>query len=170
MRAPLCCGAPARLTTGAEIYPHRVNLTRTPFWRCDTCQGHVGCHGGTHQHLGTPATAEVRAARKAVHQVLDPLWMDAWCIRAYVGCPRRARRRIQVLARQRLYAYLAHHLGLPREECHVGLFDLARCPDALAVLDGLTSGAVRAWAQPIEAAARAAGKPRPLRERGRAAA
>ncbi|ACL61715.1 zinc-finger-containing protein [Methylobacterium nodulans] len=170
MGAPSCCGALARLTTGREIYPHRVDLARTSFWKCDTCQGHVGCHEGTHQPLGTPATAEVRAARKAVHRVLDPIWQDAWRIRAYVGRPKRDRRRIQCAARRRLYAYLAHRLGIPREACHVGMFDLDRCAAALAVLDGLTYGAVRAWAQPIEAAARAAGKPRPLRERGRAAA
>jgi hypothetical protein len=31
----------ARLTDGAEIYPHRQDLHRLPFWRCDSCGNYV---------------------------------------------------------------------------------------------------------------------------------
>lgn len=37
----------ARLTDGAERYPHRPDLYELPFWKCDTCGNYVGCHHKT---------------------------------------------------------------------------------------------------------------------------
>ena len=74
-----CCGCEkkvhARLTNGAEIYPHRGDLAAQPFWRCDGCGNYVGCH---HKHgtapLGCIPTPELRKARGHIHAILDPLW------------------------------------------------------------------------------------------------
>lgn len=76
-----CCGCVteilARLTSGKEIYPHRVDLHDLPFWKCDTCGNYVGCHhktaNGT-QPLGVIPTKEIMNARKCIHALLDPLW------------------------------------------------------------------------------------------------
>jgi hypothetical protein len=69
----------ARLTTGAEIYPHRSDLAGVPFWRCDGCKNYVGCHhkktGGT-RPVGNIASPLVRTVRKQIHALLDPLWRD----------------------------------------------------------------------------------------------
>lgn len=50
-RAIFCCccenDVHARLTDGREIYPHRHDLYSLPFWRCDGCGNHVGCHHKT---------------------------------------------------------------------------------------------------------------------------
>lgn len=77
-----CCGCmndvEARLTTGAEIYPHRTDLTGLPFWRCDTCKNYVGCHHKTKDRtkpLGNIPTAELRRARGHIHEILDVLWI-----------------------------------------------------------------------------------------------
>ncbi len=67
----------ARLTNGAEIYPHRSDLAKLPFWKCDTCGNHVGCHHKTHnptQPLGCIPNAEIRNARQHIHRLIDPLW------------------------------------------------------------------------------------------------
>lgn len=76
-----CCGCQqkveARLTDGAEIYPHRDDLAALPFWKCDACGNFVGCHHKTKDRvrpLGIIPTPEIRAARKRVHRELDPLW------------------------------------------------------------------------------------------------
>src|SRR4051812_39718691 len=76
-----CCGCSqdviARLTDGQEIYPHRSDLGHLPFWRCDTCGNHVGCHHQTSDRtrpLGVIPTPEIREARKHIHAILDPLW------------------------------------------------------------------------------------------------
>lgn len=76
-----CCGCGktvrARLTDGIEIYPHRPDLKKLPFWRCDECRNFVGCHhktGNPTQPLGCIATPEIKEARKHIHRILDPLW------------------------------------------------------------------------------------------------
>jgi hypothetical protein len=69
----------ARLTTGAEIYPHRQDLSDLPFWKCDTCGNYVGCHHKSHnptQPLGNIPTPELRLARQKIHRLLDPLWQS----------------------------------------------------------------------------------------------
>jgi hypothetical protein len=62
MTAPICpkCRTPARLTRGAEVYPHRLDLREKPFWLCDGCGAFCGCHPNTTRSLGSPADAETR--------------------------------------------------------------------------------------------------------------
>ena len=76
-----CCACQrdtdARLTTGAEIYPHRPDLAGQPFWRCDTCGNYVGCHHKTKDRtrpMGIIATDEIRQLRRQIHAILDRLW------------------------------------------------------------------------------------------------
>ena len=78
-----CCGCQekieARLTDGREIYPHRPDLASLPFWRCDKCQLHVGCHHKTADRtnpLGNILTKELSKARSHIHALLDPLWQS----------------------------------------------------------------------------------------------
>lgn len=76
----LACGGEvdARLTDGSEINPHSPRLRNTPYWVCDACRNYVGCHppsGGLKGvPLGSIPTPELRAARRKIHFVLDPLW------------------------------------------------------------------------------------------------
>jgi len=86
-----CCGCQrgvsARLTDGAEIYRHRKDLARLPFWKCDTCGNHVGCHHKTStptKPLGAIPTPELKRARSYIHDILDPLWKRKLVTRAYV--------------------------------------------------------------------------------------
>ena len=76
-----CCGCGekvnARLADGREIYPHRRDLGKLPFWKCDDCGNYVGCHHKTKDRtrpLGVIPTAEIKNARQHIHRVLDPLW------------------------------------------------------------------------------------------------
>jgi hypothetical protein len=62
------------------------------------------------------ANAELRAARSAVHKVLDPLWLK------------------KRMTRLEAYAMLATKLELTEDECHVGMFDLETCTKALIAL------------------------------------
>lgn len=89
-----CCGCekkvPARLTDGAEIYPHRHDLSGLPFWKCDTCGNFVGCHHKTKNRtrpLGCIPTPEIKEARKRIHSLLDPLlarWIEKKCMQRYL--------------------------------------------------------------------------------------
>jgi hypothetical protein len=96
-----CCGCQkdvqARLTDGREVYPHRPDLAGLPFWKCDGCGNHVGCHHKTRNRtrpLGNIPTKELRNARQHIHKVLDPIWQSG------------------KMPRGKVYAKLAEQLGL----------------------------------------------------------
>jgi hypothetical protein len=115
---PICpyCSAPTALVKSDVVYPHRPDLAGKKFWLCHPCDAYVGCHPGTERPLGTPANADLRALRSKVHAALDPLWRGGR------------------LRRSEAYERLAVAMGIPGEECHVGMFDEARCRDALAAI------------------------------------
>ena len=78
-----CCGCTknveARLTDGAEIYPHRSDLKSLPFWKCDDCLNYVGCHHKTEnrtQPLGVIPTKDLMKARRHIHALIDPIFQS----------------------------------------------------------------------------------------------
>lgn len=78
-----CCACgkdvDARLTNGAEVYPHRPDLADIPRWRCDDCGNHVGTHHKTKtptKPLGNIPSAEIKKARIKIHQLIDPVWQS----------------------------------------------------------------------------------------------
>jgi hypothetical protein len=141
---PACDGRRCRLTDGAEIYPHRRDLHTKPIWVCDVCRGYVGCHPGTTDALGTPADAQLRRAREILHnQMIDPLWQTADACGEYAPEDDKARHVIRQAARGRVYRFLADHLEIPVDQCHVGMFDLDQCRRAWIGLRGVTYPEIR---------------------------
>lgn len=97
-----CCGCNAdirpRLTTGREIYPHRGDLSKLPFWKCDACKNFVGCHHKTSKPttpLGCIPTKAIKAVRQEIHRALDPLWQS------------------KRISRRDLYGRIAQKIGVP---------------------------------------------------------
>lgn len=71
------CVVQPELVTGADVYPHRPDLSDLPFWRCLGCGEFVGCHHKTKDRtrpLGCIPTKEIKNARRHIHKILDPLW------------------------------------------------------------------------------------------------
>jgi len=67
----------ARLTNGAEVYPHRPDLANLPRWICDGCKNHVGTHHQTSdptKPLGNIPSHEIKKARIAIHGLIDAAW------------------------------------------------------------------------------------------------
>lgn len=86
----------ARLTSGAEVYPHRPDLASLPRWRCDGCGNHVGTHHKTSdptRPLGNIPSPEIKRARIAIHELIDPAWKS------------------KRVTRKDLYAHLSHSIG-----------------------------------------------------------
>ena len=110
------CGMRAVLVTGREIYPRRPDLWKKQFWRCGPCGAHVGCHPNTESPMGRLANAELRSWKVRVHSLFDPLWQGG------------------SMTRPEAYRWLAEVLGITTAECHVGMFDVARCKLAVAIL------------------------------------
>lgn len=66
-----------RLTNGKEIYPHRKDLYKLPFWKCDCCNQFVGCHHKSNEPtmpLGCIPSPEIKYARQIIHTQLDIMW------------------------------------------------------------------------------------------------
>lgn len=103
IRMIYCCNCeadvPARLTTGAEVYPRRADLASLPFWRCDGCGHWVGCHHKTQgrtRPLGCIPSPAIKQARQHIHALIDPLWQSG------------------AIKRSRLYGLIARRLGRKR--------------------------------------------------------
>jgi len=121
MNPPACpyCNAEAKLVDSAVVYGRSFG----PIWLCPNypdCDTYVGVHKGTQKPLGTLANAELREWRKSVHAAFDPLWKGGpW-------------------SRDRAYRWLQAALDLPRDQCHIAMFDIAQCQAALEAIEGVT--------------------------------
>jgi hypothetical protein len=138
------CGNGTMLTSGKVIYADRwPHLAGKQFWACDrypTCDAYVGCHPGTETPLGRLANKELRKWKLAAHAAFDPLWKRKLE-------KRRAERGAEykkAYARGSAYKWLAEQLGVSREECHIGMFDVATCRRVVALCEPYTSRLRRA--------------------------
>ena len=116
------CGKPAKLVTGADVYPHIERLASRMFWRCRGCDAHVGCHEGTSTPFGRLANAELRRARQRAHEAFDPLWKG------------------REMSRRAAYAWLAAALKIDETNCHIGMFDVADCERVVSAVLGRRGG------------------------------
>ncbi|MCK9461627.1 MAG: zinc-finger-containing protein [Proteobacteria bacterium] len=78
-------------TTGEEIYPHREDLYEKKFLKCDTCGNYKAFDGEKYPTL--IPTPELRRARMAIHEILDPLWKE------------------KKIKRGQAYAFISHRIG-----------------------------------------------------------
>ena len=81
-------------------------------WRCPKCDARVGVHKGSDQPLGRLADKELRNMKQKVHGVFDKLWEEG-------------------MSRSEAYKWLAIQMDITREECHIGMFNLDRCRQAI---------------------------------------
>lgn len=82
------------------------------FYGCSAypkCGATVGCHPNG-KPLGAPADRELKDARMAAHAAFDKLWQG----------------KISP-ARSAAYLWLAEQLGIPYEDTHIAMFDVATC-------------------------------------------
>ncbi|WP_088255607.1 zinc-finger-containing protein [Fimbriiglobus ruber] len=120
------CGSGAKLVLGRAIYADRwPNLSDKAFWACErypTCDAYVGCHPGTETPLGRLANKELRGWKLKAHNSFDPLWKAKLAKRQREQGPDP-----KIRARGTGYQWLAGQLGIPVEQCHIGLFDADTC-------------------------------------------
>lgn len=111
------CAFPTEKVSGDRIYPHRPDLASKVFWLCAPCHAYVGCHPGTDRPLGRVANAELRRAKQRAHASFDPIWKNGHA------------------SRKKAYAVLAEKLGIPVEDCHIGMFDVEMCERVVSICD-----------------------------------
>jgi len=119
MPAPLCaeCGSAAKLTCGAEVYPHRPDLAEKPIWVC-SCGARCGCHPGTIKPLGTPAGPATRVARQLAHHAFDQLWKSGQ------------------MSRKTAYRWLAEQMDLHPDDCHIGMMQAEQATKVVEIVEG----------------------------------
>lgn len=123
-KIPICpyCGALSEKVNGSTIYPHRKDLSRKTFYRCQPCKAFVGCHDGTEHPLGRLANAELREAKKQAHAAFDPIWKRGY------------------MKRKDAYFWLSRQLGLKYSETHIGMFDVETCQKTVQLSEELVFG------------------------------
>lgn len=123
---PYCCRGSIFLESSASLYNGR---DFGPVYACLPCRAWVGCHKGTTKPLGRLANAQLRRWKRAVHAVFDPIWQARY-ERKRAADPKYTKAH----ARGGRYKRLAELMGIPREECHVGMFDVERCKQAISII------------------------------------
>ena len=71
---------------------------------------------------------ELRRAKKMVHAVFDPIWKKRLEEKSKTNPNYK-----KVHARGGRYKKLAEALGIPSSECHIGMFDVLTCWEAIRV-------------------------------------
>lgn len=118
---PVCpyCEQFSKRVKGIDIYPHRNDLKSKTFYECKRCKAYVGCHKGTDKPLGRLANPELRYYKRLVHNSFDPLWWNT------------------NLSRSDAYAWLADQMNIPISKCHIGMFDVHQCIEAIRLINCL---------------------------------
>lgn len=127
---PICpyCGEFAKHVKGNVIYPHRSDLAFKNFYLCEPCKAYVGCHDGTLRPLGRLADADLREAKQAAHAAFDPIWRARWERKSAADPAYK-----KSMARGGRYKKLAELMGIPKDDCHIGMFDIAQCRQVVAL-------------------------------------
>lgn len=122
------CGDAAELVTGRDVYPYRPDLYSKKIYRCVPCNALVGCHEGTETPLGRLANPELRKAKMAAHAAFDPIWKG--------GHKKRGS----------AYAWLRDQLGISKDACHIGMFDVAMCNKVITICNNfIMSDEIMRW-------------------------
>lgn len=112
---------------GAKM--HLYYLQHGPFYRCSRWPRCSGSHSAkaNGEPLGIPANAETRAARILAHRALNKIEL--------------------LIGRSPAYKWLATVLHIPREECHIALFDRVMCQKVIGAVDsyGFTKKKLKRW-------------------------
>lgn len=118
MKCPYC-GGEMILRDATFVYPNNKKAVEWgSVWVCEhypKCDSYVGCHDGTTIPLGRPANARLRTLKKEAHKQFDPIWKSG------------------LVSRDQAYHWLADVLGIPYEECHIGMFDIHLCQKTIGI-------------------------------------
>lgn len=107
------CGGNVVIKTHKDIYGR--DYSDWPYaYGCNSCGAYVGLHPFTAIPLGTLANKETRQARNQAKAPFEVIHKHGY------------------LSRSDAYQMLADKLGIEKEECHFGWFDIGMCRKAFA--------------------------------------
>lgn len=106
---PYCRQLAVYKTSSMHLF-HGINYG--PVYECDPCDARIGADPNTGEPKGTLANKPTRLLRQKAHQVFDPLWKAKYERERKDGCSWDE-------ARTAGYEWLAKHLGIRYEDCHI---------------------------------------------------
>lgn len=105
------CGGATEYVDSSIVYRRSYGM----IYYCRPCHAWVGVHRGTNRPLGRLANAELRHWKKLAHAAFDPIWKNG------------------IMQRSTAYGWLSTQLGTPRDQTHIGMFDVAQCKQVIHV-------------------------------------
>ena len=134
MKCPYC-GATMVLRDSPYVYPTTKKAKDWgSVWVCENypkCDTYVGCHKGTTIPLGRPANARLRTLKKEAHKWFDVIWQCG------------------LVSRDEAYQWLADILGIPFNECHIGMFDIKSCQITISECKRISNPKVVAYREKV---------------------
>ncbi|MCF0055541.1 zinc-finger-containing protein [Dyadobacter sp. CY356] len=126
------CSEKAKLVDSACVYGKSYGL----IYLCKPCDAYVGVHKGTNTPLGRLANKDLRSWKMKAHAAFDPLWQRKLGIKLSQD-PHYKKK----FARGSGYNWLSQQMGLTRQECHIGMFDIEQCKKVIEVCSPFKLGA-----------------------------
>lgn len=108
LQAKICpyCGNEPEYVDSRVIYGKSYGM----IYLCRPCDAYVGVHHGTTKApLGRLANKRLRSLKKKAHKYFDKIWKN------------------KLMSRTEAYTWLAGRLCIPKNECHIGMFDEYLC-------------------------------------------
>jgi len=120
------CSNPTDYVDSIEIYQTR---SYGMVYLCRPCSAYVGVHKGTNKALGRLANAELRKAKMEAHKWFDQIAKtEAGVINSVWP------EFVKVTSnREKAYLWLSKMLGIPSDDCHIGMFDVETCDRVIEV-------------------------------------
>lgn len=108
------CGSPTRYADSIEVYRTASYGPALLCSRFPLCDAYVGCHAATGLPKGTVANKYLRLWRTKAHAAFDALWV------ARGG-------KKSLFLRANAYRWLSETIGIPLEQCHIGMMTPIQC-------------------------------------------
>ena len=87
----------------------------------------LGVHQGTDKALGRLSNASLRQAKKNAHDYFDQIARTSKINSIW------QRYLPQTSNREKAYIWLSLQLKIPRDKCHIGMFDIADCQKVIQI-------------------------------------
>lgn len=119
------CSKETEFVDSAEVYQISYGM----IYLCRDCQAWVGVHEGTDKALGRLANEELREWKKKAHRTFDPIAKGGLIKKIF---PKYLS---STSVREKAYMWLAEHMGIKREYCHIGMFDVEECKQVISICE-----------------------------------